>query len=382
MDVIALLIILVVVLWLQAYILGNYVFRRLDYNLKFSVSEAHEGDTIYLVETVYNGKPLPVPWLKVDIHTSRWLDFAGTCSVIAQDSRRVTSSFLLKSYQKTTRKWKLKCVKRGIFNTENVTLIGGDLLNLCNVSEAMPVNITLMVYPEIVDLDELFVPVNLLQSDKVVSRWIIDDPFMFSGIREHTSSDPLNRIHWYATAKNGSLMVKKNEFTSQHNLTVILNMQSRLHEFTNVINRRTAELGIKVAATLFDRALREGTPVVFATNGCTCNGSVEPIITKEAADKDHITELFKILAALLMKSVKNFESLLENMSPNIENSETVIITAYLSKEICRKADSMSYAGNKVCIILLDTEYEDGARPEIAELYLLSDRSWLQSEEWV
>ncbi len=382
MDVIALLLILLAVLWLQAYILGNYVFSKLDYSCKFSVPEAHEGDTIYLVESVYNGKLLPVPWLKVDIHTSRWLDFAGTCSVIAQDDRRVTSSFLLKSYQKTTRKWKLKCVKRGIFHTENVTLIGGDLLNLCNTSDALPVNITLVVYPEIVDLDELFVPVNLLQSDNVVNRWIIDDPFMFSSIREHTPGDPMNRIHWPATAKSGRLMVRKNEFTSQQNLTVILNMQTKSYEHTNVIDRRSAELGIKVAATLFDRALREGTPVIFATNGCTSVDDSKPIITGEAADKDHITGLFKILAGLLMKSVRSFQSLLKDMSQDMENSEAIIVTAYLNKEICRQADHMADSGNRVCIILVDTEYEKGAVPESAELYMLSDRSWLQSEEWV
>ncbi|NLK88355.1 MAG: DUF58 domain-containing protein [Clostridiaceae bacterium] len=382
MDVIALLMILLAVLWLQAYILGNYAFSKLDYSCKFSVPEAHEGDTIYLVETVYNGKLLPVPWLKVDIHTSRWLDFAGTCSVIAQDSRRVTSSFLLKSYQKTTRRWKLNCVKRGIFHTENVTLIGGDLLNLCNISEALPVNMTLVVYPEIVDLDELFMPVNLLQSDNTVNRWIIDDPFMFSGIREHTPTDPMNRIHWPATAKTGKLMTRKNEYTSQQNLTVILNMQTKSYEHTDVIHRRAAELGIKVAATLFDRALREGTPVLFATNGCIHADDKLPIITREAADKDHITGLFKILAGLLMKSVRSFEGLLEDVSPNLENSETVIITAYLDREICAQADHMAQGGNRVCVILVDTEYESGALPVSAELYILSDRSWLQSEEWV
>jgi uncharacterized protein (DUF58 family) len=382
MDVIALLLILLAVLWLQAYILGNYVFSRLDYSCRFSAPEAHEGDTIYLVETVYNGKLLPVPWLKVDIHTSRWLDFAGTCSVIAQDDRRVTSSFVLRSYQKTTRKWKLNCVKRGIFHTENVTLVGGDLLNLCNVSEALPVNITLVVYPEIVDLDELFMPVNLLQSDNTVNRWIIDDPFMFSGIREHTPTDPMNRIHWPATAKSGKLMVRKNEYTSEQNLTVILNMQTKYYEYTNVIDRRSAELGIKVAATLFDRALKEGTPVVFATNGCTCADDKQPIITKGAADKDHIKGLFNILAGLLMKSVRSFHGLLEDISPDLENSETVIVTAYLDKEICAQADRIADEGNRVCIILVDTEYESGALPESAELYILSDRSWLQSEEWV
>lgn len=382
MDVIALLLILLGVLWLQAYILGNFAFSRLDYSCRFSVPEAHEGDTIYLIETIYNGKLLPVPWLKVDIHTSRWLDFAGTCSVIAQDDRRVTSSFVLRSYQKTTRTWKVNCVKRGIFNTENVTLIGGDLLNLSNVSEALPVNMTLVVYPGIVDLDEMFKPVNLIQSDNTVKRWIIDDPFMFSGIREHDPSDPMNRIHWPATAKCGRLMVRKNEFTSRQNLTVILNMQTKSYEYTNVIERRSAELGIKVAATLFDRALREGTPVMFATNGSIRPEDRKPIITGEAADKDHITGLFRILSGLLMKSVMSFDSLLEELTPDMDNSEVVIITAFLDREICAMADRMADSGNNVSIVLVDTEYDSKAMPESAELYLLSDRSWLESEEWI
>ena len=141
------------------------------------------------METVYNGKLLPVPWLRVDIHTSRWLEFARTCSVIAQENRHVTSSFVLRSYQKITRKWKLKCLK-GVFHTENVTLVSGDLLNFSNVSEAMPVNATLIVYPQIIELEELFVPVSLQQGDRVVNRWIIDDPFIVAGVREYAPGDP------------------------------------------------------------------------------------------------------------------------------------------------------------------------------------------------
>ena len=79
MDLIALLLILAFVLWLQMRILCGFAFKKLEYRCEFSVPEAHEGDTITLVETVYNGKLLPVPWLRVDIHTSRWLEFAGTC---------------------------------------------------------------------------------------------------------------------------------------------------------------------------------------------------------------------------------------------------------------------------------------------------------------
>jgi hypothetical protein len=209
----------------------------------------------------------------------------------------------IESYQKTTRKWKLNCVKRGIFHTENVTPLEGST-HLCNVSEALPVNITLVVYPEIVDLDELFMPVNLLQSDNTVNRWIIDDPFMFSGIREHTPTDPMNRIHWPATAKSGKLMVRKNEYTSEQNLTVILNMQTKSYEYTNVIDRRSAELGIKVAATLFDRALKEGTPVYLPPTDA-------PALTTTADNHKErqirtISRTFQYTCRSAMKSVRSF----------------------------------------------------------------------------
>ncbi|MDI9501340.1 MAG: DUF58 domain-containing protein [Acetivibrionales bacterium] len=373
MDLIALLLILAFVLWLQMRILCGFAFKKLEYRCEFSVPEAHEGDTITLVETVYNGKLLPVPWLRVDIHTSRWLEFAGTCSVIAQENRHVTSSFVLRSYQKITRKWKLKCLKRGVFHTENVTLVSGDLLNFSNVSEAMPVNATLIVYPQIIELEELFVPVSLQQGDRVVNRWIIDDPFIVAGVREYAPGDPLSRMHWPASAKSGRLMVRKNEHSSQRNLTVILNMQSQHYELFDTMDKSMAELGIKVAATLFDRALREGNPVRFITNGCTEPDAKQPIVTGEAADRDHIASLFRILAGLRMKNVKDFRNLLEDALPDILNSEAVIITAYLTVEISRLADRMVSEGNDVRIILLDTVYEKGSEPRLADLYILSGR---------
>lgn len=379
MDVIALALIFLFCLWLQMVVFCKYSFHKLHYKCEFSVREAHEGDDIYLVETVYNSKLLPVPWLKVDIHTSRWLGFAQTCSVVAQDSRRVTSSFVLKSYQRTTRSWKLKCLKRGVFTTENVTLVSGDLLSYSTVSEPLAVNARLTVYPEIVDLEEMFTPVNLTQSDNTVNRWIVDDPFMVAGARDYTPGDPLNRIHWPASARCGRLMVRKNEFTSQQSLTVLLNMQSQLYEYADTINKRLAEIGIKVAATLFDRALREGATVRFGTNGCVLADARQTIFTGEAGDKEHITELFKILAGLMMKNVKDFENLLDEVIPVLENTEVVIVTAYMSRRISEQVELLEAAGNTVSIILLDTVYEPGAQRGNAQVYLFSDSRFMEEE---
>lgn len=369
MDVIALLVAFLAVIWLQMAIFGTFSFHKLDYKCDFSVNEAHEGDSIYLVEIVHNGKLLPVPWLKVDIHTSRWLDFAGSCSSVAQDDRRVTSSFTLRSYQKITRKWKLKCLKRGVFTTENVTLVSGDLLNFHISSVPREINTSLMVYPEIINIEGMFIPVNLVQGDRVVNRWIVDDPFIVAGARDYTAGDPVNRIHWLASARTGKLMVKKNEYTSQNSLSVLLNMQSQLYEHADIINREIVEIGIKVTATLFDRALKEGMSVRFGTNGCVRSGDRQAIFTGDAANKEHISELFKILARLIMKNNMDFENFMHDILPDMENTEIIIVTAYLSKKICELADLMAALGNAVSIVLLDSIFESGARPLNCELYV-------------
>jgi hypothetical protein len=367
MEVVALAIIFFAVLSFQYWLFGRFAFTGLEYSCEFSVPEAHEGDNIYLIETVYNKKLLPVPWLKVDIHSSRWLDFAGTCSVIAQDNRRVTSSFVLRSYQKTTRRWKLKCLKRGVFTTENVTLVSGDLLKYV-ISIPVKVNMCLMVYPEIICLEDMFAPVNFLQSDNIVKRWIVDDPFIVSGAREYTPGDSVNRIHWPATAKEGRLMIRKNDFTSQYSLTILLNMQSKLYEYVDIVYKNRVELGIKAAATLLDRALNIGAPVRFGTNGCILDDTNKMIFTGIAADREHIGGLLKILARITMKNVKDFEVFLEEKIPEIENNHIIIITSYLSRNLCDQIRVLESATNTVVVMLLDEAYESGALPGDIEIY--------------
>lgn len=373
MEIIALILILIVSLALQSWLFGKLAFRKLEYGCRFSIEEAHEGDSIYLVESVYNKKIFPVPWLKVDIHSSRWLDFAGTCSVVHQDSRRVTSSFVLKGYQKTTRRWKVKCLKRGVFTTENVTLVSGDLLNLNTVSIPVKVDAGIIVYPEIIELEDMFVPVDYLQSENIIRRWIIDDPFIISGAREYQPGDPVKRVHWPATAREGRLMIRKNDYTSQLGITILLNMQSKLYEYTDVVNKNIAEIGIKAAATLLDRSLASGAPVRFGTNGCTAGEAGQMIFTGEAADREHVAGLLKILASLSLKSVKDFEIFVGDRIPDIENTSVIIITSYMSGNMCDQIRMLEAGGNSVTVLLLDSVYEAGAVAEGIRIFVLSEK---------
>ena len=115
------------------------------------------------------------------------------------------------------------------------------------------------------------------------------------------------------------------------------------------------------------------------TNGCTVPDAKQPIVTGEAAGRDHVTSLLRILAGLRMKTVKDFRNLLEEVSSGILDSDLVLNKAYLTEHIRRLADRIAHEGNDVHVILLHTVYEKDSEPRHADLYILSDSARLVSE---
>jgi uncharacterized protein (DUF58 family) len=369
MEILALVIIFLSAIYIQGFLLNFLLFYKLEYSCNFNVDKATEGDNIFLEEIIYNKKLIPISWIKAEIYTSKWLDFAGKDAVIAQESRFVTSNFFLKSYQKTTRRWNVKCLKRGYFKIDKITLVGGDFLGaFSESSDVIDVKADLLVYPAPVVLQQYFRPASRFIGDTIVKRWINDDPFMFSGLREYEPGDALNRIHWKATASRGRLMVKKNDFTANLRTAVILNIQSRDTEPDEVIDKEFTELGIKVAATIFDKALKQGLPLSFSTNGSAINENENPIIIKESTGREHVNELLDILARLKLKKVQDFEYFINDVYKNYSNTEVIIITSYLTEKISNTIREIKARKNNVSIILLNA-IERESLPGDLDIYI-------------
>ena len=371
MIVVAVMIIILAVIGLQGYLFNRFGLSSLSYSCTFSTNEAHAGDNVLFIETVANKKLLPVPWLKADIHTSKWLDFASKSSVLAQDNRRVSSSFYLRSFQKTVRRWNVKCLKRGIFEIENVTLLNGDLLGNHTNSIAVPVRCKITVYPEIIDLSSIFSsPLNTM-GDTTVKRWIHDDPFIIQGLRPYDSSDPLNRIHWLSSSKTNELIVKKNDYTSDITNTVLLNIQSIEFEYDKVINRNLIELGIKAAATLMDRSASSGIPFRFGSNCISAQNMKGMILTNPGSGTEHLREQLTILSNLSLENERSFSLFLESIYSHLYNSQICIITSFINSEMgeCIKVLSQN---NSISIYLLDQSVDLTYIPDNTNLFVLSE----------
>ena len=267
MELIAILIIVGAVVFFEQLLYRKMVLRGVDYTVSFNTDEAFEGDIIEIVEEVSNNKWLPVPWLKTELSTSRWLEFTGSAAARGSDAHFVPSVFALKPYQKCTRTRKAVALKRGVFTLESTSIIGGDLLGLASVSKSVKTNRTIRILPSPYEVGEGELSSEELSGEILTRRFICDDPFLKSGSREYTGREPMNRVHWNSTAKQGSLMVFNNDFTTENRVLIMINMQkSPIGDPRPPIIADT-ETMIKAAAFLINMYSGRGTAVSLAVNG-------------------------------------------------------------------------------------------------------------------
>lgn len=364
MALVLLALILAAAVLLQNLLYRKNTFRNLSYRCYFSTPEAYEGDEIELVEEIVNRKLLPVPWLRSDFTASKYLDFAGTRSVVTDKERFVVSFFLLKSYHQVTRRWKVRCTKRGVFPISRVSLVATDLLGNCILSRNIPVSASVTVLPDPTLLEQTEYRVRHLTGDVTVRRHLVSDPFTISGTREYTERDPLNKIDWLATARTRQLMVREYAYTTSPNLAVILNIQSREFERDAVLDEENVENAVRTCAGLFYETLKTGVPVEFLCNaqlpGADCSVS-----TKSGFGTEHVVSLLRLLARLPLCNCEDFSPYLKHAAPHLNCSDLVIVTSFLSDGILAFAREHSEAR-----ILLTGFEEAGAIPDDVPIVVL------------
>ncbi|MEN8905207.1 MAG: DUF58 domain-containing protein, partial [Clostridiales bacterium] len=312
MTIISLLILVALGMLLQRILLGWGFENRIEYDCYFTKKEVFEGDELFFIEVIYNRNVIPVPWMRVEINSSKWLEFANSNSTIAQEKRYITSNFAIKSYQKVTRKWHLRCDKRGVYDINIITLISGDLFGGERYSKPVYVKADLVVFPKKVELNDILSPINYYNGVNFVRRWIMEDPFTYAGSRNYIPGDSINKIDWKLTSKTNDVIIKKHDYTSHDDLTIFLNIQSQETEYFGTVDKSLIEVGIKISATIIDNVLENKIPVKLLSNGIIDFKDKKYVITKSAYNSKHIYYLYNILAKIKLKSKVNFDKLLDN----------------------------------------------------------------------
>lgn len=342
---------------IEIWICRSFSLKKLRYSRTFDRASAVEGEQVVVVEVLRNQKLLPVPWLRIESRISPFLQFGNQENLDVTRDQYHRSVFFLPAFKQITRRHLVTCKRRGFYNLNTATMVSGDLFGLGQAARQLNLNAELSVYPRLLGEAEMDAPTQRWQGDVLMKRWIMPDPYLINGIREYSVGDTMRDIHWKATARTGKLQVKTHDFTAQPKLLIYLNIQpdEKLWSELGEEDKRLAEYGISLAATLAARALSQGMEVGFFCNGAVL-GTKNPVRVLPQSGEGQFTVLMEAMARLALLRTLSFPSMLaEDADGGLTGMDILVLSPYWSEAVELAAQNLRRRGNALAYLPLSRE---------------------------
>ena len=224
---------------------------------------AEVGETVAVVVTIQNCGLLPIPWLLLEDLLPRHAVLFDPPNLGVR-GRRVKLS-MLKSRGRSTLLYQLQCNRRGYYQIGPLVLETGDLFGLHRRWRVATDPHFLLVYPKVTPLQGFDIASKRPIGEVRMSYRLYEDPTRISGVRRYQEGDPLNRIHWRATARTGVLHSKVYEPSTVAGATILMDLHEESYDRANEPHR--SELAVNLAASLANTLYEMNQQVGLITNG-------------------------------------------------------------------------------------------------------------------
>lgn len=342
---------------LQTYLFRKRALKRVAYSREFSRSSCRAGDRVELVETLANRKLLPLPWLRVESMIPAGLRFGKQANLDMSNGRLYQnhkSLFSLMPYTRIIRTHRIACEARGFYQLKTATMTAGDFLGIRAAVRSVEASTSLVVYPRPISLDEVEIRSSRFQGDVTVRRWVVDDPFLVSGVSEYRYGDPLNRVNWKATARSGKLQVHRRDYTADPRIVILVNMEVSESMWAAVTDPAMIERALQVAASLAEEAIGRGIPVGFGSNGRLIDGEKQAVRIPADGGTEHLLFLLEAMAKLAVERCEPMDVLLEHeVLRGTAHTDYVLLTAFVSPAMQQWIRQLEANGNSVSFIRLE-----------------------------
>lgn len=328
--------------------------RALRCKRQFSVSAAHAGQEVQLVETVGNYSAFIIPWLRLESRISPYLRLGQQNNVLVSHDAYFTSLFTLMPHQQIRRTHRVTLLRRGVYDLGGTALTAGDLLGIFRYIQNQHLSARIMVYPGLVDENELPPLISRQLGELSRRRQLLQDPFLIRGIRDYVPGDPVRDIHWPATAKIGTPQLRLHDNSARTRLMVILNVQTQAVQWQNRPTEQTEELleyAISLAATACVRSLEQGLCAGFAANA-GLDDSKEPTVIMPMEGLARTEELLAAFARLSTVRRQYFSHFLESLK-DCTDLDILILSFYNDEDIQNAINQLELRGNRVTLHVLD-----------------------------
>lgn len=207
----------------------------LDCTRTLSKETALQGEEVSVKVVVENKRGWPIPWIFIEDYHPK--DFPRT-------GQNKQLAFLMPG-RSITLEYRLLCPRRGYHRIGPLLMESGDLFGLQRRFRTGVQQDYLSVLPTVAYIDTFNVATKRPHGPVRLSNRIYTDPTRINSIREYVPGDPLNSIHWKATARTGKLHVKTYEPSSVIGGTLVLD----LHDASYKPDRKEERMELAITTT-------------------------------------------------------------------------------------------------------------------------------------
>lgn len=221
------------------------------------------GDRVAVNISVQNRGVLPIAWLLME-------DLLPLAAIIYKppnlgvDGRRI-QLLMLRSRGKGILLYTLECNRRGYYQIGPLVMETGDLFGLHRRYRVATEPHFLLVYPQVMPLSGYDIASRRPIGEIRLQHRLYEDPTRIGGVRRYEAGDPLNRVHWRATARTGVLHSKVYEASTIAGATILLDFHQASHAAKDEPYR--SELAITAAASLANSVYEMGQQIGLISNG-------------------------------------------------------------------------------------------------------------------
>ncbi len=348
--IIFLVIIVILALILQKVFIGKDLERVVGEH-RPSVQVAEPGEPFQVQVTLENQSRQFIPFLRVCenfgegfflIGDETERDSLGVC--------RVQFTTWLRPKQRLTRGIPVAISKRGRYVLREFQLYSGDFLGLHERMKTSGRFNEVVVAPKEIAAKQLNDMFGGFMGEVSVNRFIMEDPVLTLGYREYTGREPMKMISWSQSARNGSLMVKKYDYTLEPTVAVILNVDTGNEEQEELLET-CFSLARSVCAMLEQRGVKYS----FSSNAIPAGAPFDPGVSREGLGQRHFMGVLEHLGRATYAYNVSMEKLLEKEGNQGTAAGRILITPGRGYESVQALNRLREASSGNLLVLRATE---------------------------
>ena len=214
-----------------------------------------QGEEVHAQVTITNRRGWPIPWIFFED------PYPAHCFKTGENTRLA----VLMPGRSVTMTYTLSSPSRGYYRIGPLMMETGDLFGLQKQFRTGKNQDYVSVLPTIAYIDTFNISSRRPQGPIRLSHRIYEDPTRISGLREYEPGDPMNRIHWKASARTGGLYTKTYEASTVTGGTLLLDLHDESYVPEGKAERM--ELAVTVTASIAYLLQMSSEQVGMMTNG-------------------------------------------------------------------------------------------------------------------